>query len=484
MKLKQLLAGVEILSFDADMETEIRGVCYDSRRAGPGDLFVAVRGFETDGHGFISKAYQAGAAAAVCETAPEGEMPYILTPSSRKALAVISANYFGRPAERMKLIGVTGTNGKTTTTYLAKRLLEQALGAKVGLIGTNQNLIGEKVLPTERTTPESFELQKLFRQMLDEGCTHVVMEASSHALVLERVYGVPFEAGIFTNLTQDHLDFHRTMEDYLEAKSILFQNCRTGIVNLDDLWSEELIRRAACPVFSFSESKNEADLVAKNIRLYNDRVEFEAVSIGIIQRMEVHIPGSFTVYNALGVIALGLTLGVEISRIAAALRQAGGVKGRMEVVPTGTDYTVLIDYAHTPDALENLLRSVKGFAKGRVVAVFGCGGDRDPGKRPIMGKIASELADYVVLTSDNPRTEEPGAIIRDILTGMQESKTPCIVIESRPQAIGYAMDHALPGDVVILAGKGHEDYQIIGREKRHLDEREVIAEHLKNPKNS
>ncbi|WP_084233552.1 UDP-N-acetylmuramoyl-L-alanyl-D-glutamate--2,6-diaminopimelate ligase [Papillibacter cinnamivorans] len=478
MKLKELLRDVVILSSTADMETEIHSVCYDSRKVSPGDLFVAIEGFETDGHAYIPRALEAGAAAVVCQKAPEDGVPHVMVSSSRRALAVISANFFGRPAEKMKFIGITGTNGKTTTTYLAKRLLEQALGARVGLIGTNQNLIGERVLPTERTTPESFELQRLFREMLDAGCTHVVMEVSSHALVLERVYGVFFETGIFTNLTQDHLDFHKTMEAYMEAKAILFQNCRTGIINLDDPWAGEMIQRADCEIFTFSESKNEADLVAKNIRLYNDRVEFEAVSIGMIQRMEVHIPGSFTVYNALGVIALGLTMGIDISRIAAVLKQAGGVKGRMEVVPAGTDYTVLIDYAHTPDALENLLRSVKGFARGRVVALFGCGGDRDPIKRPIMGNIAAELADFVIVTSDNPRTEEPGAIIRDILKGMEETKTPHIVIENRPEAIRYAMDHALPDDIVVLAGKGHEDYQIIGKEKHHLDEREVIAAHL------
>ena len=327
MKLKELLKGVEIVSSTADMEMEIPNICYDSRKTAPGDLFVAITGYETDGHLFIPAAMAAGAAAVVCQRTPDAGIPYVLVESSRRALAILSANYFDCPAPKMTFIGVTGTNGKTTTTYLAKRMLEQTLNAKVGLIGTNQNMIGEQILPTERTTPESFELQKLFREMLDCGCTHVVMEVSSHALVLDRVYGVPFLVGIFTNLTQDHLDFHKTMEEYLEAKALLFQNCRTGVVNLDDAWVGEIIKRASCAIYTFSESKNEANLVAKNIRLYNNRVEFEAVSIGIIQRMEIHIPGSFTVYNVLGVVALGLVLGLEISQISAALKIAGGVKG-------------------------------------------------------------------------------------------------------------------------------------------------------------
>lgn len=478
LKLGELLKGIPVAESTADMKTEISGISYDSRETKAGDLFVAIAGFETDGHVFIGKAAEAGASAVLCERAPEEKIPYVRVASSRKALAVLSANYFGRPAEKMTFIGVTGTNGKTTTTYLIKRMLEETQGAKVGLIGTNQNLIGGRPLHTERTTPESFELQRLFREMLDAGCTHVVMEVSSHALALDRVYGIPFQIGIFTNLTQDHLDFHKTMEEYFLAKALLFEHCRVGIINLDDPHAQALIARSAGKIYTFSTSQNEADLVAKNIRLHDDRVEFEAVGIGKIQRMEIHIPGGFTVYNALGVIGCGVALGIDLAAISAALKSAGGVRGRVEVVPTGTDYIILIDYAHTPDALENVLTSVRGFARGRVVALFGCGGDRDAGKRPIMGGIAARLADFVIVTSDNPRTEQPDAIIRDILAGMKDTRTPYEVIESRPDAIRYAMDHARPGDVIVLAGKGHEDYQIIGREKHHLDEREIVAAHL------
>ena len=479
MKLQELLAGIPVLDAAADLETEITGVSYDSRRTKPGDLFVAMTGFATDGHQYIGKALENGAAAVLCQQTPETDCPYIQTEDSRRALAVVGANWFHHPASGMTMIAVTGTNGKTTTTYLLKAILEQALGVKVGLIGTNQNMIGQEVIPTERTTPESFEVQHLFRQMADAGCTHVVMEVSSHALALDRVYGVRYQVGIFTNLTQDHLDFHKTMEAYCDAKAILFRNCGTGVVNADDPWTPRLLRNASCKVLTYAEHAP-ADLRAENIGLGADHIAFDAVTETERMPIRVNIPGGFMVYNTLDVLGAALALGIPLKDSARVLAAVPHVKGRVEVVPTpGRDYTVLIDYAHSPDGLKNVLSSVQGFAKGRTIALFGCGGDRDRTKRPKMGKTAAEHADFLVITTDNPRTEKPGAIIEDILPGLEGSVTPYTVIEDRVEAIHWAMDHAEAGDVIVLCGKGHETYQEINHVKHHMDEREIVADYLK-----
>lgn len=482
MKLKELLAPLDVLELHADPEQDITGISYDSRTTEPGELFVAVTGFAVDGHRFIPKALECGASVILCERAPEQDAPYVRVASTRHALALVSARWFGSPADHMTMIGVTGTNGKTTSTYLLKHVLEQTLGAKVGLVGTIQNMIGSEVLHTERTTPESYELQSLFAQMYAAGCTHVVMEVSSHALTLDRVAGVRFRVGTFTNLTEDHLDFHKDMEDYCDAKAKLFRMCDIGCVNADDPWTPRLTQNASCRLLRYS-AQREADLFAQKITLHPDRVEFDAVSGSERVHVMLRIPGAFTVYNALGVIQTAQALGLPLAQIAAALTTAEGVKGRAEVIPTpGKDYTVLCDYSHTPDSLENILNTVRGFCRGRVIAVFGCGGDRDPFKRPVMGEIAARLADQTVVTSDNPRTEDPNEIIRQIVAGMGGAKTPPAVIENRPMAIEWAMEHAGPGDVIVLCGKGHETYQEIGHEKRHLDEREVVASYLERTK--
>lgn len=479
MKLRELLAGVPICAGSADLEMEISGVSYDSRTTRPGDLFVAMTGFATDGHQYIAKALANGAAAVLCQRRPAEACAYVQTEDSRRALAVIGGNWFGHPAEEMTMIAVTGTCGKTTTTYLLKAILEQARGVKVGLIGTNQNMIGSDVIPTERTTPESFEVQKLFREMADAGCTHVVMETSSHALYLDRVYGVRYDVGIFTNLTQDHLDFHKTMENYCDAKAILFRNCVTGVVNADDPWTPRLLKDADCKVMTYAEQAD-ADLRAENIVLSAGGIAFDAVSGAERVPIRVNIPGGFMVYNTLDVLGAALALGISLEESAVVLAKVPHVKGRVEIVPTpGKDYTILIDYAHSPDGLENVLTSVKGFAKGRTIALFGCGGDRDKTKRPVMGEIGARLADFVIVTSDNPRTEKPEAIIDDILVGLKGYDTPYAVIPDRVAAIHYAMDHAQPGDVIVLAGKGHEDYQEIDHKHYPMDERVIVAEHLK-----
>ncbi len=478
MKLQELLRGVAVKSSTAADDLEIREVRYDSRAVQQGDLFVAIRGFATDGHQYIGKALEQGAAAVVCEEAPAG-VPAVVVENARQALAEIAANRFGHPADSMVMLGVTGTNGKTTTTYLVKHMLEAA-GHKVGLIGTNQNLIGEEVIETERTTPESYELHALFARMRDAGCTHVIMEVSSHSLVLDRVYGIRFAVGAFTNLTQDHLDFHKTMEEYRKAKAMLFAISDKGVINLDDPAAKAMLADAKCPCMTFSCDKDAADLTAKNIRLHADGVEFVATTKGDLARVKLPIPGHFSVENALAALGMVLQAGMPLADAARALATATGVKGRVEVVPTNTDYTVLIDYAHTPDGVENVLRAVRGFAKGRVIALFGCGGDRDRTKRPKMGKIAADLADFCVVTSDNPRTEDPKAIIDDILEGMQGTKTPMQVIVDRPEAIHWALAHAKKDDVIVLMGKGHETYQEVNHVKHHMDEREIVADFFSN----
>ncbi len=476
MKLAELLSGIEIKEGCYDPTLEVTGVSYDSRQTKPGEAFVAVPGFASDGYRFIPKALEKGAAVVICEREPEQKTQYVQVPDCRRALAQLGANWYGHPADKMTMIGVTGTNGKTTITYLLKTVLEKTLGAKVGLIGTIQNMVGDTVIHTERTTPESFELQKLFSEMVEAGCTHCVMEVSSHALVLHRADEISFETGIFTNLTEDHLDFHKTMEAYCEAKAMLFTRCRHGVVNTDDAYAQKIMAHATCSLLRYAENDKTADLLAENIALCADHVSFTAKTKDESADIRLAIPGGFTVYNALAVVGAGLTLGIPLSKIADALETAEGVKGRVEVVPTpGKPYTVLIDYSHTPDSLENVLKTVRGFCKGRVIAVFGCGGDRDPFKRPIMGRIGAELADLSVVTSDNPRTEDPMAIIDAIVAGMKEGPHPYVVIENRVEAIKWAMTHAEQDDVIVLCGKGHETYQEVGHEKRHLDEREVVA---------
>ena len=479
MKLSDLLKDIPVLEMNVDPGMEIAGVSFDSRRVEPGHMFVAITGYAADGHRFIPMALDKGASCILCERRPEGEIPYILVPSSRPALAALGANWYGHPAERMTVLGVTGTNGKTSVTYLLKSVLEQTLHAKVGLIGTIQNMIGDRVLPTERTTPESFELQGLFAAMAEAGCTHVVMEVSSHALYLHRVDCIPFAVGAFTNLTEDHLDFHKTMENYRQAKALLFRKCGFSVFNIDDELVAKTVEEAACWAMTVSAKGAPADLTASDIELGADHVAFTGTYKGRSWPVRVGIPGGFTVYNALTVLGMAIGLGIRPEDAANALGRATGVKGRLEVVPTpGKDYTVLIDYAHTPDALENVLNSVRGFCKGRLIAVFGCGGDRDPIKRPIMGKIGVKLSDLAIITSDNPRTEEPGKIIADILKGAREVGKPYIVVENRREAITRAMLEAKPDDIIVLCGKGHETYQEINKVKYHLDEREEVAKNL------
>ena len=475
MKLRKLLAGVPLTEEEFDGGLEISSLSYDSRTLEPGALFVALPGAKTDGSRFIDQAMERGAAAVLCEHPPERPGPWLTTPDARLALALTSANWFGHPGEEMTLIAVTGTNGKTTTTCLIKEMLEQTLSVPVGLVGTNRNLVGQRELPAHRTTPESYELQRLLRTMADAGCACAVMEVSSHALIQHRTAGLTFDVGVFTNLTQDHLDYHKTMEEYRRAKGLLFAQCRRSVVNLDDEAGRWYAGHISGPVFTYSENRAQADLTARNIRLFPGHVEFEAVTLGHIARVHLPIPGGFSIYNALAALSAGLCLELPLEQLAPALRSVHGVKGRVEVVPVPRAYTVLIDYAHSPNALENILLTARDFTAGRLICLFGCGGDRDKTKRPIMGAIARDLADLVVLTSDNPRTEEPEAIIRDIQAGMAEGEAPVHVEPDRRRAIAWVLDQGQPGDVIVLAGKGHETYQEINGVQFPMDEREIVA---------
>lgn len=482
MELERLLAGVEYEYGPAGPKAAafpshalITGVTEDSRKVTPGTVFVCVTGSNADGHKYAVQAAEKGCAAVVALHMTDAAVPHILVKDTRVAYSLISANFFGNPAKELKLVGVTGTNGKTTTAFLLKQILEKN-GHRSGLIGTIQNMAGDEILPARFTTPEPFELQQTFRKIADAGCEYCVMEVSSQALAQERVSGCRFEAGIFTNLTQDHLDYHKTMENYLAAKEKLFSISKLGVINLDDPYSNDFLKTAGCKTYTYSSLYMNADFTARNVRLRSDGIDYELVGTGVIGRVSAAIPGSFSVYNTLAAASCALCLGIPLKGVTDAIGGVKGVKGRIEVVPTGRDFTVIIDYAHTPDALEKILKAVHGFAKGRVVVLFGCGGDRDRSKRPIMGAVAAHNADFLIVTSDNPRTEDPSAIISDIIPGIEDA--PYVVIENRREAIAYALENARPDDIVLLAGKGHEDYQIIGREKHHFDEREVVAEVL------
>ena len=464
MLLKDLLCEIE---YEGTGEIEVTSVESSSLTVKEGSAFVCIKGYETDGHKYAKNAAEKGASVIIAQDDVDVSCPVVKVKDTRRCLAIMCNEFYNNPSKEFKLVGITGTNGKTTTTFLIKQILEKA-GQKVGLIGTNQIMIGEEIYPASRTTPDSFELQGLFRKMADSKVDTVVMEVSSHALYLDRVYGCDFDVGVFTNLTQDHLDFHKTMENYRDAKAILFDICKKGVINTDDKNGEFIAKNAKCEVMTYGIDES-ADINAKNVTLEQKGVSFEIND----KKYSLAIPGKFSVYNALSAIGALKALGIDDEIIREGLSEAKGVRGRAEVIPVSDEFTVLVDYAHTPDGIENILKTAKGFAKGRVVILFGCGGDRDNTKRPIMGQIASSLADFCIVTSDNPRTENPMNIINEILPGV---KGEHIVIENRREAIEYAIKNAQKDDVVILAGKGHEDYQQIGKEKIHFDEVEILME--------
>lgn len=479
MTLSELLKDVNIKKIDGGGSMKISGIACDSRKVKPGNVFVCITGYETDGHKYAKSAVENGAVAVVAEhDLPTVDVPCVIVDNTRKAMSEMAATFYDYPYKKFKLIGITGTNGKTTTTYLIKSILEH-LGKKVGLIGTNQNMIGDMIMETSRTTPDSLELMQLFDMIASHNVDYVVMEVSSHALALDRVTACTFDVGAFTNITQDHLDFHKTMEEYLAAKSILFNICNTGVVNKDDARSEYLIENARCRNMITYGINQDCDLKASNIILNEDGVKFDINYGGMEEHVDLPISGEFSVYNALTAIGCCMAENIPLDLAVDGLHSAKGVKGRIEIVRTpGTNYTVIIDYAHTPDGLLNVINAIRGFAKGRIVTLFGCGGDRDASKRPIMGKIAGELSDFCIVTSDNPRTEDPEKIIKQVVEGVKQTDCDYEVITNRFSAIEYALDHAKKNDIILLAGKGHETYQVLGKDTIKFDEREIVQKLL------
>lgn len=472
MLLKELISETGYCKIVGDVEgIDVTGIEYNSSKIAEGFVFVAVKGFKTDGHKYIDSAIEKGAVAVVVEDERDDiGITQIVYKDTRKALALLSSSFFGKPQNKLKLVGVTGTNGKTTVTYLVKTILERQ-GHKVGLIGTNQNMVGNMALKSKHTTPESRELYELFSIMVREGVEYVVMEISSHSLELNRIYGCEFEVGAFTNLTQDHLDFHITMENYVKAKSKLFKMCRYGFVNADDKYLQSLICDSTADM-DFYGIKSDKGHKAEKVVCSEKGVDF------VYDGCDIHlpIPGKFSVYNAMCAIGMCNKLGISTEECALALKEVCGVKGRAEVVDIPSEYTVMIDYAHTPDGVENIINAVKGFCKGRIITLFGCGGDRDRTKRPIMGRIAGELSDMCVVTSDNPRTEDPRLIIDDIIEGISQTGVSYDVVVNRKEAIDHAMDIAQKGDIVLLLGKGHETYQILNNDTIDFDERKIVRE--------
>ncbi len=456
-------------------QVNIKGITCNSKEVKEGFIFVCIKGAKTDGHKFAKSALENGAAVLVAEE-DTGLPNQIIVEDTHKAYAKMCAAWFENPADSLKLIGVTGTNGKTSVTYMIKSILENE-GHKVGLIGTIQNMIGDKTIAAKNTTPDAYELNSLFSLMKKGGCSYVIMEVSSHALDQKRVCDLQFETAIFTNLTQDHLDYHITMENYLAAKKRLFTMCKTAIINSDDEYAEELIKGLSCNVITCSVSDN-STFSAKGINYKPASVDYQLVSDEGLNHISVNTGGKFSVYNSMFAVISALTLGISIDSSAKALKNLKGVKGRAEVVPNDRDFTVIIDYAHTPDGLKNILSTFRDCPKNRLISLFGCGGDRDKTKRPIMGSVAARYSDYVIVTSDNPRSEEPMEIINDILEGTKGSNKPIKVIENRIEAIKFAISIAEKDDIIVLAGKGHETYQILKDGTIHLDEREVVNEAL------
>ncbi len=460
-------------------DVEITSITYDSRKVSEGCLFCCLVGLVSDGHTFAAQAADKGAAALLVERILPIDRPQILVPDGRKAMALAAACIYGHPEREMVLLGVTGTNGKTSTTYMVKSIAEHA-GKKVGLIGTIQNMIGDEVIETGRTTPESADLFALLRRMADEQVDLCVMEVSSHALAQDRVYGIPYRGALFTNLTQDHLDYHKTFENYLNAKKQLFSQCDIAIINHDDPHAERIMDGLVCPIYTIG-IHTPASYNASNIDIRTSGVRFTLrTAKGETTTITLHISGLFSIYNAMGAAAMMQQAGFGLKEITAGLEALSGVAGRLQSVNTGDrGFSVYVDYAHTPDALENVLTTVRGFSTARVIALFGCGGDRDRAKRPLMGEIAGRHSDYVIVTSDNPRSENPDAIIRSIEDGVKKSGTPYVMITNRREAIGYALDMLDPHDILVIAGKGHENYQEINGVKYHFDDKEVVEELLR-----
>lgn len=484
MELKRILVGLENLKVKGNLDTEIKGIAKSSNEVKEGYLFVAIKGFTVDGHNFIEDVIKNGATAVMVEEGCDlksikfkEDTIIIMAKSTREGLAIVSSNFYNNPSTKFKLIGVTGTKGKTTTTYMIKEILEKA-GQKVGLIGTIATYInGKKIKDSERTTPESLELQQLFAQMVEEGVETVVMEVSSQSLKLNRVAGCNFDIVIFTNFSEDHISpkEHPDMEDYFNSKLKLFEMCKTGIVNTDDLHGAKIPRLFPESNITTYGIDNFANVLAKDITITNSYVDFKVKIKDRNERVKTGIPGRFSVYNSLAAICVAQKFGIDPEVVKQALLEVR-VPGRSEMVDNKLELPIMIDYAHSPESLQNILYATKSYTRGRVISVFGCGGDRDSSKRPIMGEISGKVADYTIITSDNPRTEKPEDIIKAIEEGISKTKGKYEVVVDRTEAIEKAIKMANKRDIIILAGKGHETYQEINNEKNHFDEREIVKE--------
>ncbi|AKL95630.1 UDP-N-acetylmuramoyl-L-alanyl-D-glutamate--2,6-diaminopimelate ligase MurE [Clostridium aceticum] len=481
MVLKKLLKEMVVEEIIGNDKINIDAIEYDSRKVKENSLFLCIKGFKTDGHLYIKDAIQRGASAVMVEKAVEADIEgttVIRVKDTRKAMAVVAKHFYGDPSSSLDLIGVTGTNGKTSTTYMIKKILEVSR-KKTGLIGTISNWIGEEKLDADRTTPEALDLQRLFRNMLEVKVDSCVMEVSSHSLELQRVEECEFKVGVFTNLTPEHLDFHETLEDYRNAKKKLFyKTSLCNVVNIDDEDGRKIaeeIKSLPTPLLTYG-IKGEGEITAENIIMTMTSVSFDLVTPKYTEKIEINIPGMFTVYNGLAAIAACYSMGIDRKDIKEGLSVLKGVAGRLDAVEGFSKFAVIVDYAHTPDALENVLKSVKDFTKNKLITVFGCGGDRDQTKRPVMGEIAGKYSDLTIVTSDNPRTEDPIKILNMIEEGIKNTTGEYHIIEDRREAIRFALKNATSGDILLIAGKGHETYQIIGDKVFEFDDKKVALE--------
>ncbi len=484
MELKRLLIGLNKLKAKGNLEVDIKGIERNSREIKQGYLFVAIKGYSSDGHDYIEQAIKSGAVAIMVQEGFDlkkakipNDVTVIVAKDTREGLAITSCNFYGNPSKKFKLIGVTGTKGKTTTTFMIKEILEKA-GKKVGLIGTIATYInGKKIKDSDRTTPESLELQQIFSQMVENKVEYVVMEVSSQSLKLHRVTGCEFDVVLFTNFSEDHIspNEHPDMEDYLNSKLKLFEMCKTGIVNADDLQGAKIPSKFPESDITTYGIDNFANLLAKDITITNSYVDFKVKITDRNERVKTGIPGRFSVYNSLAAICVAKKYGIDPEIIKEALTEVR-VPGRSELVDNKLEIPIMIDYAHSPESLQNILHAVKSYTRGRVISVFGCGGDRDSGKRPIMGEISGKIADYTIITSDNPRTEDPEKIVEQIEEGIKKTKGNYTVIVDRTEAIKKAIEMANKIDIIVLAGKGHEPYQEINGTKYPFDERIIVRE--------
>ena len=481
MNLKNIIKNCNVLNTVGDLNREVESIEFDSRKASKYSLFVCIKGYSVDGHSFIQKAYEQGTRVFLVEDDVEilDDCTFIKVENTREAMAIVSSNLYDNPTKTLNVLGVTGTNGKTSITTFLKELLTLN-NSKVGLVGTIAIDNGAEIIESKNTTPESADLQKHFKTMLESGCDYCTMEVSSHSLMLNRVDATEFKIGLFTNLTPDHLDFHKTLDEYRKAKELLFhKTTQANVINIDDEGGKIIandIKDLETPLYTYGID-NKADFMAKNIKINASGTSYTLVTPTYEADIFIPVPGKFTVYNTLAVIATCYLLNISIDVIKEGLSKTKGVPGRFETIQNNKGIHVIVDYAHTPDALENVIKTAKGFATNRVITVFGCGGDRDNSKRPMMGKIADELSDIAILTSDNPRTEDPNKIIDDVLNGMSSNNYEVII--DRKEAIKRAIEIAQKDDIILIAGKGHENYQIIGKEKTHFDDKEVALEFLR-----